>query len=694
MVNQPVEQATTGPKVDTGAAVARAAEAREAAMRAASAGRDALKANRAGRPSNPIATQSATQPVAQPAPKPAAPSPAPDPKLAEARSALPTLMTQLRSIAESESRTDLVERLDNTRRRSADSSVRTAVVGLRRKGKSHLINAMLSTDVCAVGDRRSTSVITVVRHAEPPTAKLLVAQPGTTDPYPMPLPMEELNSDLATSRFADGHEVMRAEIGITNSILAGNLALVDTPGVGGRGQPHAVRVLNEVATSDATVFVTDASQEFTQPELRFLSQVLDICPTICVAMTKTDIYPEWRRILEANQRHLERNDLDCKIFPASALLREHAVRLSDKEVNAESGYPELLRFLRFEVLADSATQRIVRIARDFDSVTELLTIPLQTELNALRDPAFRERVTAELKERKELSDARAKAASSWQQVLSDGIADLTSDVGHDMKNCMRRISKSVDEALSEADPDKKWPDICDSLVDQVNAAVADNFVWAFESAQELAARVAVSFAESGRELDMPTLDAMCSGDLIDPEIQLGGLAKPTATRAQKLLVAVRGGYGGVGMANLATSMATSMVGLATANPIAMGAPLVAGLLLARQATKDDRTNRQAKRRAEALAVARKYIEEVSVQVNKLSQDRLRTVQRTLRDHFKSIAEQELASLQSSMKAAQEATNLEFTEREKKSAQVERKLAILTKCRDSTMRLLAVGAVGG
>src|SRR5207248_4948896 len=145
------------------------------------------------------------------------------------------------------------------------------------------------------------------------------------------------------------------------------------------GQPHAARVLTEVATSDAVILVTDASQEFAQPELRFFAQVVGLCPTVSVAMTKTDLYPEWRRIAEANERHLKRDGLDCSIFPLSATLREHAIRLGDKEVNAESGYPELLRFLRQDVLADAATKRIDRIARDFDSVAQHLSVPLQAE---------------------------------------------------------------------------------------------------------------------------------------------------------------------------------------------------------------------------------------------------------------------------------------------------------------------------
>ena len=423
-MNQPNEQlqSPATPPVAATKAAERAAAAHAAARKAAAAHRAAIKANGATTPAGsppkpqtnggpqpapPATADKPAQPTSapQPAAKPAPPKAKADPRLAEARNALPALMKQLKSIAQSEKRSDLLETLDTTKRRSADSCVRVAFVGLRRKGKSHLINALLNANLCAVGDRRSTSVITTVRAAEAPSAKLLVAQPDDPEPHPMPLPIEEIQSDLAKSQYADGRDVVRAEIGINSSALAGNLALTDTPGVGGRGQPHVVRVLNEVAISDAVILVTDASQEFTQPELHFLGQVLALCPTGVVALTKTDIYPDWRRILEADQRHLDSAGFECPIMPLSAVLRQHALKLSDKQLNAESGYPALLEFIRNGVIADAATTRIARIARDFDTVAQHLTLPLEAQLKSLRDPEFRERMTAELKEQKQLSDA-------------------------------------------------------------------------------------------------------------------------------------------------------------------------------------------------------------------------------------------------------------------------------------------------
>ena len=55
-------------------------------------------------------------------------------------------------------------------------------------------------------------------------------------------------------------------------LLQGGLAFVDTPGVGGHGQPHLSATLGLLPDADAMLMVTDTSQEFTEPEMRFMRQ--------------------------------------------------------------------------------------------------------------------------------------------------------------------------------------------------------------------------------------------------------------------------------------------------------------------------------------------------------------------------------------------------------------------------------------
>src|SRR5690606_40618541 len=62
--------------------------------------------------------------------------------------------------------------------------------------------------------------------------------------------------------------------------ISGGLVLVDTPGVGGLGSAHGAATMAAVAGADAVVFVSDAAQEYTRPELDFLASAMQMCPNV------------------------------------------------------------------------------------------------------------------------------------------------------------------------------------------------------------------------------------------------------------------------------------------------------------------------------------------------------------------------------------------------------------------------------
>lgn len=70
------------------------------------------------------------------------------------------------------------------------------------------------------------------------------------------------------------------EVGVPSPLLADGLVLIDTPGVGGHGNPHAAGTLGLITAADAVLVLSDSSQEFTEPELGFIRQVVNLCPAV------------------------------------------------------------------------------------------------------------------------------------------------------------------------------------------------------------------------------------------------------------------------------------------------------------------------------------------------------------------------------------------------------------------------------
>jgi hypothetical protein len=159
---------------------------------------------------------------------------------------------------------------------------------------------------------------------------------------------------------------------------------------------------------------------------------------------------------------------------------------------------------------------------------------------------------------------------------------------------------------------------------------------------------------------------------------LGKLEAKPIKAGHKVVTGMRGSYGGV----LMFGMLTSFAGLGMFNPLSLGA----GLLLGRKTYKDDMENRMMRVRNEAKMNMRKFVDDVSFVVNKESRDRLKGIQRQLRDHYRGIANQTTRSLNESLQATIASAQLEENERATRIRELERQLNILKQVTDHAVKL--------
>jgi Dynamin family len=551
-------------------------------------------------------------------------------------------------------RPDLGARLQQSRRRLADPNVRVLVVGEFKQGKSQLVNALVNAPVCPVDDDIATAVPTVVRHAE--TTDVIIVREGSspdTPPERTPIPASRI-AEYVSEAGNPGNKAMISwvEIGLPRKILAGGLVLVDTPGVGGLGSAHGAATMSALPSADAVLLVSDAAQEYTEPELEFLSAAMKLCPNVACVVTKTDLYPHWRRIMELDRGHLRTAGIDADTFPVSSMLRLHAARTQDADLVDESGFRPLVEFLLRRVVAQADDLARRSTSQDVLAIADQLSTGMKAELAVQQDPERLDALVAELTRAKSRADELKQRSSRWQITLNDGVADLQSDIDYDLRDRLRAIGREAEQLLEDADPADTWDQFVDWFHQQVSKAASANFVWAAERARWLAGQVADHFAE-GADLVLPELrfdQSQSMAQKVDP------LARPDMEDIKggnKLITGMRGGYGGM----LMFGMLGTLAGL----PIFAGAP--AGILLGIKTVRDEKKRLLQRRQAEAKMAVRRHIDEVTFQVGKDSRDMLRGAQRQLRDHFSALAEEVSTSLQSSVLAAQNAVKTTSSERE-------------------------------
>lgn len=232
------------------------------------------------------------------------------------------------------------------------------VVGETKRGKSSLVNALLNTPgLSPVGAAEATSSYLRIGYAPEPAARMLL--PGVPGMVDVSLDLLAEHVTVGGSAACErGHPTPRmVEIDCPAPLLR-NLALVDTPGVGGLDSAHGEIALHAARSATALLFVVDASAPLTASELDFLRQASETVDLVLFAVTKTDTYRGWRQIVHDDR----------------ALLREHAPRFAGADMLAVS--PRL-----FEQARSVPAGELAAVLRTESQISGL-QIALQTKVAA------------------------------------------------------------------------------------------------------------------------------------------------------------------------------------------------------------------------------------------------------------------------------------------------------------------------
>ena len=324
------------------------------------------------------------------------------------------LVRQAIAAARAYEREDLVAHLTSLASRLSNPGVALFVVGEYKQGKSSLVNALLNVSLCPVDDDVATAVPTVVRHGTSVSARaIVVSQKPDAGGFGLaasPIEIDDV-ADLVTGRSIHAH-LHSVELSVPRQLLASGLVMIDTPGVGGLESELGAATIGSLQHADAVVFVTDASQELTRTEIELLTRAAQSCRILAVVLTKTDLYPHWRRIADLNAEHLMSAGIAAPLLPVSSMLRRRAVTTGDQDLNGRSGFAELLTWIQEQAVGRAAHVAAESAAVRVMDVCDQLRLQFEAERQSLTDPDWVAAV------RHDLEVAQARAAH-----LRSGAAD-------------------------------------------------------------------------------------------------------------------------------------------------------------------------------------------------------------------------------------------------------------------------------
>ena len=547
-------------------------------------------------------------------------------------------------------RADLAERL--RRRRDAPAGqIRLGVLGFPKQGKGYLLNAVLNAPVCAVGDAATPAVPTEIAYAAEPAATLVGRSLER-----IPVAVDRLTGELGAR---PAGTLSRVEVGVPRELLSAGLVLVDTPPVGDPRSPRTAAALDLLAEADAVIIVSDATAPLSAAELALVRHVRTWCPHVVLALTKIDACPGWRAVAERNRGMLAEAGIDAPVLPVSAVVRQAAAKAGDAEINARSGFPELLTWIAEQAARPPEQSRALLAAVGVRAAATELVESLRDRVEAAGQDAGLGQAALLQRAQRRADDLR-RQNTRWQNLLADEIADLMADAEYDLRERTRKIVNTIDQTFDEGDPAKVWAGFAPWLDETLAEAVETNYAWLAERAQWTAQAVAACFgAQYDRALPELALDG--SGvesidDLRTPKIEKFKIG-------QQAFTGLRGSYGGVLMFGLVTSL--PWLGLPLINPISISA----GAAFAVKTVRDEGGMRRQRRQAVAKQAAQRHVDDVFIRYSKEFRDGIRVVQRRLRDHFSALAE----DLADDLTRERETIMAGTAERERKSGHIRKEI---------------------
>jgi Dynamin family len=548
-------------------------------------------------------------------------------------------------------REDLAAQLAHSREKLSSTTCHVLVVGEFGQGKSALVNALAGIASCGVSASAATSVTTVLRHGPELAAELIGRDGGRRR-----VPLVQAAQAALDGHDPAGHPIAGVEVRAPRELLRRGLVLVDTPGVGGGfSAARAAVTMRALSMADALVFVTDAAQELTASEVEFLQHAAQACPIAICALTKTDLFPEWRRIAGLNREHLQAAGLRLDVVPVSSSLRDLALRTGDPALWAESGYPVLSRMLSHRVPARRRAADRRGAVRTAGAVLGSLGDQLETEQLTLDDPDGHAARLAGLEQAQEHAERIRGAGARWQHLLADQVRAASRAATDDLDQRLAGVRRAAGGRIAEVDPATAWPDIEPWLTGLANDELVAHHRHVLRQVARMVTAVAAEFDLAAADLPTGSWLSGAGALPITPAVEELSI-KP----ASLLDVSMNAARGFSLSSSVVSAVLFTVIAPLATPALLLSVPVVAGLgaVFAYRSVRSGKDLQLRQARAEAVRLAGGYLDGLRVSTWRADEDMIDTVRRALRDHFAQQAAHLVADAAANVRAAEEASRLD------------------------------------
>jgi len=192
------------------------------------------------------------------------------------------------------------------------------IVGLFKRGKSSLINALIGQELAPVAVTPLTSVITFFEFGSESRAQMLFSD-GRYENIPLSAVVQYVSEEENPENIK---HVQFLRIN-TNAPVLEQVTLVDTPGPGSLFSHNSDTTMKFLPKIDAALFVLSADIPISKTDEEFLLQMKNSIPNVLFVLNKADLLSdeELRKMVKYNQASLKkifRNNNEIELIPVSS----------------------------------------------------------------------------------------------------------------------------------------------------------------------------------------------------------------------------------------------------------------------------------------------------------------------------------------------------------------------------------------
>jgi GTPase SAR1 family protein len=259
------------------------------------------------------------------------------------------------------------------------------VVGQFKRGKTSLINALLSADILPVAVVPLTSIVTIMTWGEALRIKVAFNDGRMAEIRPESL-SEYVTEKGNPKNIKNVSEVI---VAYPSPYLKDGVRLIDTPGVGSIYQHNTDVAYQYLPKSDAALFLLSVDQPMSSAEVDFLKDVKEYSNKIFFLLNKADYLREsdLREAVDFTKNALhETMGAEVRLFPVSARLALEGAAAKSGEMLEKSMLPVFSDVLYKFLMEEKGNVLILSVANNLLRSISQARLELELEQRSLTTP--------------------------------------------------------------------------------------------------------------------------------------------------------------------------------------------------------------------------------------------------------------------------------------------------------------------